>query len=66
MPRSEAYEIVQSAARRVWAGEGDLLTHLASDSRVTQRVTPEELASLFDPSYHLRGIEVTFARLGLS
>jgi adenylosuccinate lyase len=63
--RSEAYDIVQAAARRVWAGDGDLLSHLSVDSRVTDRLSPEELAALFDPSYHLRGIEVAFARLGL-
>ena len=63
--RGEAYDIVQSAARRVWAGEGDLLTHLQCDSRVTERLSPEQLEGLFDPSYHLRGIEVAFARLGL-
>jgi adenylosuccinate lyase len=66
MARSEAYEIVQSAARKVWAGDGDLQSHLAADAAVTSRVSTEELASLFDPSYHLRGIDVTFARLGLS
>jgi adenylosuccinate lyase len=65
MARSEAYEIVQSAARKVWAGDGDLQAHLAADPRVTDRLDNEQLASLFDPTYHLRGIEVAFARLGL-
>jgi adenylosuccinate lyase len=66
MARGEAYDIVQAAARRVWAGEGDLLGHLSRDERVTSHLSHEELAGLFDPSYHLRGIEVAFARLGLS
>jgi adenylosuccinate lyase len=65
MPRGEAYEIVQSAAKVVWAGESDLLSLLQNDARVTERLSAEELAALFDPSYHLRGIEVAFARLGL-
>jgi adenylosuccinate lyase len=65
MSRGEAYEIVHAAARKVWAGDGDLQSHLAADPRVTERLRPEELAGLFDPNYHLRGIEVTFARLGL-
>jgi adenylosuccinate lyase len=64
--RSDAYGIVQSAARRVWAGDGDLLGHLRADPRVTERLQPRELESLFDPNYHLRGIEVAFARLGLT
>jgi adenylosuccinate lyase len=66
MSRSQAYDIVQSAARRVWAGDGDLLGHLRADPEVSSRLTPEELEALFDPSYHLRGIEVAFARLGLT
>jgi adenylosuccinate lyase len=66
MARSEAYDIVQTAARRVWAGDGDLLTHLSADARVADRLSREELESLFDPSYHLRGIETAFARLGLT
>jgi adenylosuccinate lyase len=65
LPRSEAYAIVQEAARHVWAGDGDLQSHLAADPRVTERISTEDLATLFDPSYHLRGIEVAFARLGL-
>ncbi len=65
MPRSEAYGLVQEAARKVWAGEGDLLSHLCADERVTSRIDPATLESLFDPAYHLRQIEVPFARLGL-
>jgi adenylosuccinate lyase len=66
MARSEAYETVQATARRVWADEGDLLSLLSADERVSSRLTPEQLEALFDPTYHLRGIEVAFARLGLT
>jgi adenylosuccinate lyase len=65
MARGEAYDVVQSAARKVWAGDGDLQTHLAADPLVSARLGSEQLASLFDANYHLRGIEVAFARLGL-
>jgi adenylosuccinate lyase len=65
MSRSEAYDLIQTAARRVWSGDGDLLGHLQADARVTECLQPEDLEALFDPSYHLRGIEVAFARLGL-
>ena len=63
--RGEAYAIVQAAARKVWAGDGDLLGHLQADPRITEHISGDDLAALFDPSYHLRGIDVTFARLGL-
>jgi len=65
MARGEAYDLVQSAARRVWAGDGDLQSHLAADPRVTGRLSAENLQTLFDPNRHLRNIEVAFARLGL-
>ncbi len=65
MARGAAYDLIQAAARRVWAGDGDLLSHLAADPRVSARLSAEELAALFDPNRHLRGIEVAFARLGL-
>jgi adenylosuccinate lyase len=65
MLRGDAYAIVQEAARKVWAGDGDLLGHLRADARVVERLSAEQLEALFDPSYHLRGIEVPFARLGL-
>jgi adenylosuccinate lyase len=65
MARGEAYDLIQTAARRVWAGDGDLQSHLAADPRVSSRLSAEELAALFDPNRHLQGIEVAFARLGL-
>src|SRR3989442_9286889 len=64
MARGEAYDLIQAAARKVWSGDGDLQSLLAQDPRVTARLTPEELAGRFDPHHHLRGIEVTFPRLG--
>jgi adenylosuccinate lyase len=66
MPRGEAYEAVQRAAKAVWRGEGDLRSNLAAEPGVVERLSPDELESLFDLSYHLRGIEVSFARLGLT
>src|SRR5579864_7874174 len=66
MLRGEAYAIVQNAAKKVWAGDGDLLSHLRASAEVTSRLSDPELEALFDPSRHLRGIEVPFARLGLT
>jgi adenylosuccinate lyase len=65
MSRGTAYDLIQTAARKVWAGDGDLQSHLAANPEVSARLTPDQLAGLFDPNYHLRGIEVAFARLGL-
>ncbi len=65
MARNDAYQIVQAAAKKVWAGDGDLKSQLAADPRVGARLSTEEIDELFDLSYHMRGIEVPFARLGL-
>jgi adenylosuccinate lyase len=65
MARGEAYDLVQAAARKVWAGDGDLRSHLAAEPRVSSLLSSDELDGLFDPNRHLRGIEVAFARLGL-
>jgi adenylosuccinate lyase len=65
LERNTAYEIVQAAAKRAWAGEGTLREFLAADPRVAERLSQDDLAALFDVGYHLRGIDVTFARLGL-
>jgi adenylosuccinate lyase len=65
LERNTAYEIVQAAAKRAWAGEGTLQQFLAADARVSERLSEDDLAALFDVGYHLRGIDVAFARLGL-
>jgi adenylosuccinate lyase len=64
--RQAAYEIVQSNAKRVWRGESDLKSLLLADPRVRGLLTNDCLEDLFDLNYHLRNVEVPFARLGLS
>ncbi len=66
MARNDAYMVVQRNASRAWAGEGTLLELLSADSCVSERLSPEELADCFELDYHLRGVEVAFARLGLT
>ena len=66
MARNDAYVVVQRNASRAWAGEGTLLELLSADSCVSERLSPEELADCFELDYHLRGVEVAFARLGLT
>jgi len=65
MVRNEAYLIVQEAAKRVWAGEGDLRTVLGTDPRVTDRLTDAQLDDCFQLEHHMEGIDVPFKRLGL-
>jgi adenylosuccinate lyase len=65
LERNTAYEVVQAAAKRAWAGEGTLQSLLLEDARVTRVLSAENLNALFDVAYHLRGVDVAFARLGL-
>jgi adenylosuccinate lyase len=65
MVRNEAYLIVQAAAKRVWANEGDLESILKTDARITERLSPEQLHDCFNIEHHMRGIDVPFRRLGL-
>ena len=65
MVRNEAYLIVQAAAKRVWAGENDLRSVLATDPRITDRLTDEQLDACFEMEHHMKGIDVPFLRLGL-
>jgi adenylosuccinate lyase len=63
LSRDEAYRIVQTAAAEVWDGGGDFRGELGSNPEVLRLLSPEELASLFDPSRFLRNLHVVFDRL---
>ncbi len=65
MVRNEAYLIVQGAAKQVWAGASDLKSVLQADSRITDRLTAEQLDECFKLDHHMQGIDVPFERLGL-
>ncbi|MBX5493441.1 MAG: adenylosuccinate lyase [Chloroflexi bacterium] len=67
MSRQEAYALVQRYAKQVWQDDrGDFRALLAADPQVRALLGEEELARLFDPSYHLRAIDTAFERLGLT
>jgi adenylosuccinate lyase len=65
MARNEAYLIVQAAAKQVWAGARDLRSVLATDPRVAERLTADQLDACFKLEHHMQGIDVPFERLGL-
>jgi adenylosuccinate lyase len=59
--REDAYAIVQRAAMKVWAGEGDFLALLKADPEVS--VPDAELEACFDPASYTRQVEAIFARV---
>jgi adenylosuccinate lyase len=63
LSREEAYALVQDAAMRCWAGEGDFLDLLCATPGVTGRVPREELAKLFEPRLFLSHVDEIFERV---
>jgi adenylosuccinate lyase len=61
--REEAYRIVQESAMKVWRGEGDFLTFLKADPRVTEKMTVKEIEENFDLGYHFKHVDTIFKRV---
>jgi adenylosuccinate lyase len=65
--REDAYRLVQRNAMKVWAdprrGEGDFLRNLKSDPDVSSRLGDDQLAALFDETWHFRNIDTIFERV---
>ena len=66
MSREEAYSIAQSCAHEAWnKPEGNFHDLIAQDSRVTSKLTPEEIEACFDPQSHLKHLDEIYQRLGI-
>ncbi len=61
--REDAYRLVQKHAMRAWAGEGDFLSFLKADPKVTAALSAAELEALFDLAYHTKHVDTIFARV---
>ncbi len=61
--REDAYRIVQESAMKVWRGEGDFLTFLKADPRVTGKMSAKEIEENFDLGYHLKHVGTIFKRV---
>jgi adenylosuccinate lyase len=61
--REDAYRIVQENAMKVWRGEGDFLTFLKQDPRVTAKLSAAEIEANFDLGYHLKHVDTIFQRV---
>ena len=50
---------------RVWESDGELslLELFKADPEVSQRLSADELSSLFDLGYHLKHVDAIFARV---
>lgn len=61
--REDAYRIVQESAMKVWRGEGDFLTFLKADPRVTEKMSAKEIEENFDLGYHFKHVDTIFRRV---
>lgn len=61
--REDAYRIVQDSAMKVWRGEGDFLTFLKADPRVTAKMSAKEIEENFDLGYHFKHADTIFRRV---
>lgn len=64
MSKEDAYVAVQENAAKTWAGH-DFHEALDSDSRVTERLSRDDLEEIFDYKHHVRNVDVIFERLGI-
>jgi adenylosuccinate lyase len=61
--REDAYRIVQESAMKVWRGEGDFLTFLKADPRVTGKMSAREIEENFDLGHHFKHVDTIFKRV---
>jgi adenylosuccinate lyase len=65
MDREQAYRVVQRAAHRALDDGQEFRDVIAQIPEVRERLTADELSTLFDPAYYLRNLDVTYERVGL-
>ncbi len=65
LSREDSYALVQRNAMQVWGSDGklQLLDLLKADPQVTDRLSNDDLESLFDLDYHFKRIDVIFERV---
>jgi adenylosuccinate lyase len=61
--REDAYRLVQKNAMKVWAGDGDFLTHLKADPEVTAKMSAKEIEANFDLAHHHKHVDTIFKRV---
>src|SRR3989338_4431322 len=62
--REDAYEIVQSNAMKIWAGESNsFLELLKRDEKVSSKLSAKKLEEIFDLGYHTKNIDQIFKQI---
>jgi adenylosuccinate lyase len=65
LERQSAYEAVQRAALKTWAGDGEFLANLSADPEISAALSPAELQDACGLDRHFRHVDHVFRALGL-
>ena len=63
MDREQAYRKVQKHALEAWDTQTPFRPKIESDPEIAAHLKPEQIDSLFDPSYFVQHVEASFERL---
>jgi len=63
--RQKAYEAVQRAALKTWAGDGEFMTNLSADPEIGQTLGAADLQDACGLDRHFRHVNKVFRDLGL-
>ncbi|MBD3108881.1 adenylosuccinate lyase [Bacillus sp. AGMB 02131] len=63
--REEAYDTVQPKAMQAWEEQVPFRSLIEADEKIKNLLSAEEIADCFDPTYHLKNVDVIFQRVGL-
>lgn len=63
--REQSYDIVQPMTAKAWDEKKDFRTMLENDTRVTDKLSSDDLDDAFDYHWHLRHVDEIFKRVGL-
>jgi adenylosuccinate lyase len=61
--REDAYVYAQRNAMKVWDEGGEFKELVMNDADITERLTAEEIARVFDLKHYLRNVDKVFARV---
>jgi adenylosuccinate lyase len=61
--REDAYVMAQRNAMKVWDEGGEFKDLVMKDADISSRLSPEEIARVFDLKHYLRNVEKVFARV---
>ena len=66
LTREEAYAIVQSCAHTAWNQDGgDFHALIVQDERVKAHLSAAEVEACFDPTHHLKNLDLVYQRLNI-